>query len=333
MGLARAEWIRFRKRVSIQVIVLAVPVLAGFFFLAGYASIEGHSPPFDEAAYRAEMIACCLEGVPPEDLEIILAEMVAQERLAREQHDGQVDLMRSKHTFPQSLVTLLGNGSFLFLALILLTATTIGDEFGWGTVRTALLASSNRRRMIIVRLVALALVAVLTTITFLVLGVVLPLMLQVSGAALPGAPPVDPAGLVAQVFGVLLVAFVVIGFAALATLLVRSGSLTLVVALVYVAIEAAILVLLSRNESFQGGGQNEWLLDIFPVHAISTLTTVTSQVASGLPNYFGEGSPLAGDAIARDLASVRVAVIALLVVGVLLQTLAVRRFSRMDIVE
>ena len=33
--------------------------------------------------------------------------------------------------FPQSLVTVLGSGTFMFFALILLTATTIGDDFGW----------------------------------------------------------------------------------------------------------------------------------------------------------------------------------------------------------
>lgn len=326
IGLARAEWIRFRRRASIQVIVLGVPLLAAFFFLAGYASTEGRLPPFDEAAFRAEQIACCLQGVPPEDLEVILGEMVAQERLMREQHDGQVDLTRSRYAFPQSIVTVLGNVSFLFLALILLTATSIGDEFGWGTVRTALLASSNRRRMIVVRLAALAIVALVTIIALLALGVILGLALQVSGAPLPAVPPVDPGGLLAYVLGTLLISLVVIGFSALATLMVRSGSLTLVVGLVYVAIEAAMLVLLLRNESFQQDGPNAWLLDAFPVHGITTLTTITSQVASGLPSYFGE-------TIARDLSPVRLAVIALFVYGALLLALAVRRFTRMDIVE
>ena len=44
---------------------------------------------------------------------------------------------------------------FVLLALVLLTATTIGDEFGWGTIRTTLLGSSHRWRILLVRLGAL----------------------------------------------------------------------------------------------------------------------------------------------------------------------------------
>jgi ABC-type transport system involved in multi-copper enzyme maturation permease subunit len=223
-------------------------------------------------------------------------------------------------------VTVLGSGTFVFFALILLTATTIGDEFSWATIRTALLASSHRRRMLAVRLGALVAIAGFIFGLLLLLGTLLPAMLGAIGAPLPAATPVDTLALLALLAGEMVIAIAVIAFAAVATLLVRSGSLTLVVILVYVVVEAAVLALLLRFETFQDKGAGEWVLDTFPVRGIATLTDVASRAAGGLPNYPGE-------VIVRDLGGAGLPFVALLAWGSLFAILAFRRFSRMDIVE
>jgi ABC-type transport system involved in multi-copper enzyme maturation permease subunit len=327
MGLARAEWLRFRKRRSNQLIVIAVPLLAAFTFLAGYASTADAWPTFDPAETRARIMAeGFLDGVPPEEAEATITSIIEDERRAFEQYHEQLAISRARFAFPQSLVTMLGNGTFIFVALILVTATSIGDEFGWGTIRTALLASSHRRRMLTVRLLALALVVVFVLGVIVLLGTVLPALLGAAGAPLPSASPIDAVGLLALLLGQLLVCIVVIAFAALITLIVRSGSLTLVVVLVYVLVEAAVVSLLMSWESFQYDGANEGLLDAFPVRGTFSLMDVSARAAGGVPSY-------AGEVIVRDLSAAAVPVVALVVWAGLFATLAFRRFSRMDIVE
>ena len=76
-GLIRAEWLRFRKRRSLQIIVLAVPLLVAFFFVAGYASTGEMPPPFDEVATRQRLIdEGFVLGFPPEEVEAYLAQAI-----------------------------------------------------------------------------------------------------------------------------------------------------------------------------------------------------------------------------------------------------------------
>ena len=326
-GLARAEWLRLRKRQSLQVIVLAVPILVAFFFVAGFASIGSDPPPFDPEQVRARILAeGWLEGVPPEDAEVIIAEQIEAERQMYPQMVESLNTQRARYAFPQSLVTVLGSGMFVFFAMILLTATTIGDEFSWATIRTALLANSHRRRVLIVRLAALVALAAFVFGLLLLIGTLLPALFGLLGATLPATTPVDPLALLTLLAGEMVIAVAVIAFAALATLMVRSGSLTLVVMLVYVVVEAAVLALLLRFETFQENGASAWVLNTFPVRGIATLTDVASRAAGGLPNYPGE-------VIVRDLGGAALPFVALLVWGSLFAVLAFRRFSRMDIVE
>jgi ABC-type transport system involved in multi-copper enzyme maturation permease subunit len=325
-GLIRAEYLRFRKRRSLQIIVIAVPVLVAFFFIAGLSSFGQELAPCDPAAVRDRLIGEGFgQGMPAEDLDQLLDEAVQQECQFTEQQRDQYQQVRSTYAFPQSIVTVLGSGTFMFFALILLAATTIGDDFGWATIRTTLLASSHRVRLLAVRLGALGAIAVGLIASLLLLGVGLPAILAGVGTQFPPAAALNLGGLGVLVAGMLEVSLVVISFAAMATLLVRSGSLTLVVMLVYVLVEAAILALLLQFEAFKQGGPMEWLLDVFPVRGLSTLTEVASRAASGLPRYPGE--------VIRDLGDAAVPMVALAIWGTLFAAIAVRRFSRMDIVE
>ena len=325
-SLVRAVWLRLRKRISLQVIVLAVPLLGAFFFLAGFASIS-EQPPFDPAATRARLIADgYAQGLPPDQAEQFIQESVNAERSQWESTEAGLNLQRERFAFPQGIVTTLASSAILSFALILLTATTLGDEFGWGTIRTSLLASSRRRSFLAVRLGALALAAAAILVLLVLLGAMLPLLLGAAGARLPVTTAVDGGALGVAVIGQLVTSLAVIGFAALVTVLLRSGSLTLVAVLVYVAVEAAILTLLIRLEPFQNRADLGWLLDAFPVRGISTLTNTTLRAASGLPNFPGE-------TVDRSLEPAIVPLVALIAWAGLFAALAFRRFQRMDIVE
>jgi len=326
-SLLRAEWIRFRRRPTIQVIVLAVPLLAGFMFLSGVASVGPEPPAFDAAAARAELIAQGYGlGLPPADLEKALDEAVEAQRYPFELALEQYRLARSTFAFPQGIVTLLGSGALVLFGILLLTATSLGDEFGWGTIRTVLLASNHRARLLLVRLGLLFGIGAALIGTLAVLGAVLPLVVSALGAPPVEVPDLDLAAVTVLVLGDLGAMFVVLAFAAMVTALVRSGSLTLVLLLVYVAIEAAILTVLLRFQAFQDGGGMAWLLDAFPLRGFSRLTTIAGEIAAGVPRFPGEAVP-------TDLSPTLVPLVAFVIWGALFLAVAYRRFTRMDIVE
>ena len=336
IGLARAELLRLRKRRSLQVIALAVPVLVFVFTVMGYSSIY-ELPPFDEAAYRQELIdSGYVNGLPPADAEALLADAINSQREMFRQQEEQAKLLRAGYAFPRSLSTTLGTGVFVLLALVLLTATTIGDEFGWGTIRTSLLASTNRRRFLLVRLGAVAGTGALILAMLLAVGAIVPLILNIPADRLPAEMPAFDAGaLLVLLAGEAIAGLAVIAFAATITLLMRNGALALISALVWVAVEAAILTLLLRFTEFSGTyspegvhtpGPLAWLLEAFPLRGITTLTQTTAKAASGLPSYIGEP-------ISRDIGIAAVPITSFAILTFVLLAIAFRRFQRMDIVE
>jgi ABC-type transport system involved in multi-copper enzyme maturation permease subunit len=336
-GIIRAEILRLRKRNALILIMIAVPLLAAMFFGLGYASIFD-PPPFDPVRLRQEAIDFgYAEGVPPDQVEQYLDEYIAQ---AERDHVMQVEgakQTRAMYALPQSLVTILGNSMFVLLALALLTATTVGDEFGWGTIRTTLLGSSHRWRILLVRLGALWLVSALILVLMLAVGALAPIFLGVADRPLPSpVPPVDFGALAILVLGILLACLGVIAFATLATVIVRNGALTLVSVLVYVVVEAAILALLMRFKAFgydfenQRPGELAWTLDALPAHGFVTLMDVGAGAARaflylGQFQVEGQKLPAIGD--------VTLAVVAFAAWGALFGLLALWRFGRMDIVE
>ena len=333
IGLLRAEYLRLRRRRTLQVIVLAVPLLTGVIMVLGYNSIY-EPPAFDEASYRQELIDSGFAvGMSPEELEPLLQETIKSQREMLAQQADQTALYRASFTFPYSLVLVLNSGAFVLFALILLTATTIGDEFGWATIRTVLVASSHRSRFLFVRFVVLASIAVLIFAMVLLVGILVPLVLNVPASKLPAAVPAfDGGAFLILVVGELVAAFLVIAFAAVITLIVRNGAISMVGALVWVAVEAAILTLLFRFPNFSqqapdgGPPPDAWMLDAFPLRGLSTLVQAAGRAASGLPSYPGEG-------ITRDPSIALVPMVSFTILTVILGAASFRRFSRMDIVE
>jgi ABC-type transport system involved in multi-copper enzyme maturation permease subunit len=326
-GLLAADLIRFRKRRAIQVIVLAVPLLTAVLFLLGALSAGPGLPPFDPAAYRQELIDQGVGlGLPQDQADQILDGMVAGEVENQAFQHAQDTIKRSAYAFPQSLLTVLGNAYLVLFATILLTATTLGDEFGWATIRIALLASSDRRRFLAVRLALISVVAAATLAALLVLGALLPLLAGALGASLPVPADLDTGALAVLVAGLLVVAIAVTGFAALATTLVRSGGMTLVAALVYVIVEAAVLTVLLQIPALKAGGTFDWVPNAFPVRGFVTFVDSAMNAAGRLPSFPGEVAD-------RSLAGAWVPLAALAIWAVVFLALAFRRFGRMDIVE
>jgi hypothetical protein len=331
-GLIAAEFLRMRKRRSLQVIVLAVPLLVAAFFVLGHQGLW-EPPPFDAAQYRADLIAQGYTiGLPPEEAEQILDQEVEWAMQNENQMRDSIALQRATFVFPYSLVTVLGSATFVLLALVLLVATTMGDEFGWATIRTTLLANSHRGPVLLVRVLAIGAAAVLMFALLLLVGTVLPFVLgAASGRLPPTLPAFDWGALILLLGGLLLASAAVIGLATLATVLVRSGALTLVVVLVYVVVEAAILVYLLQFKPFQhdengNPGELVWLLDAFPVRGLSTMTNSLGRTASGLMQY-------PQDVVVRDVAPAGLPMLSLTIVAAIFLALAFRRFGRMDIVE
>lgn len=332
IGVIRAELLRLGKRGSLLLIVAAMPLLAVVFFGLGYASAYD-PPPFNPVAFRQQIIdEGWVTGVPPDEVEQYIDEYVANEALNYAMQVESAKEHRTRYAFPQSLVTILGNATYLLLAIALLTAMTIGDEFGWGTIRTTLLGSSHRRRVLLVRIAALWLAAALMLGLLFLVGAIAPLFLDVgSRALLSPFPGIDAGALTVYVIGMLLAAFAIIAFATLSTLIVRHGALTLVSILVYVVVEVAILAFLTRFPEFGfdpntgAPGELTWTLDALPAHGLATLMDAGARAASGMLRYEGDVVPL--------ISTVGLPMAAFVAWGAAFAILAFWRFRRMDIVE
>lgn len=334
-GLLRADWLRFRKRGALQVMVIAVPVIVAFFYLVGYRSAVADTLVFDEQQMRQQVTDEILGGgVPPDQADAMIQQQLDQMRASYEEQRAQQLVFLSRYALPQSFILVLGSASYAFLALILITSTTIGDEFGWGTIRSSLLASSDRRRFLLARITSLVAAAIVIFAALLLLGILLPGLLAVLGSSPPAPPPIDPGWLGVLLLADLVISITVIGFASMATLLVRSGGLALVGALIYVAIEGVLLALLTRFPAFQDGGGEpfqeagslHWMLNLFPFRATVMVLDRLAVAAGGVAMSPGSNGTLDPGAAWPSLA-------ALVGWAAIFLVIAFWRFRRMDIVE
>jgi ABC-type transport system involved in multi-copper enzyme maturation permease subunit len=323
-GLLRADLLRFRRRPAVLVTLVVVPAFAAFVFLAGFRSLESSEPAFDESAFRQQLIDEGFgAGMTSDELAAQLDEIVAEQRAMNDQIRAQQDEVARSYTFPASLVTVLTGGNVVFFAVLLLAATTLGDEFSWGTIRMALVASPDRRRWLLARLTSLAAIALALLTVLALLGTALPSLLAATGATLPTSS-VDPGALSLLVLADVVTSIALIGFATFLTLVLRSGALTLVVVLVYALAEMALQGALTRIDAFAEGGALAPLTDVLPARAVVHVLDVASRVALG-PNPYEPLLPELAVALVPLVAIVGWA--SLFIVG------AFVRLDRMDIVE
>jgi ABC-type transport system involved in multi-copper enzyme maturation permease subunit len=206
-GLIRADWLRLRRRKDLWFVLLALAGLATIGYWGSLTSIDSHFA-FDPS-----------RPVPPE----VLAEMAIE---------------RARFAFPQSLLTVLESGQIFVLALIAFaTAGTLAAEFVYGTVRTSLVASSNRRGFLGVRLGAMAVLALLLLAVVLAIGALMPVIGVAVGIDLPGGHPIEAAGFAGLVGSLFLFALVIIGLASLLTVVFRNSGIALILSFAYFLLE------------------------------------------------------------------------------------------------
>ena len=208
-GHLRADAIRLGRRWDVWLIAAAVLGLAALGFVQGYGDIPNHYG-WDPS-----------QPIPPE----VIAAMDAE---------------RATYAFPDSLLRLIGSAPWLLVAIFFLTSLTLGLEFGWGTIRTVLLASSDRRRFLVSRLLALAAVGLMLFAGLLLLGAVLPEVLVATGARLPPSPEVVPVEVLGAIAAWVVALAFVLAMAALLAIVTRNPALPFLVAIVWFILESLV---------------------------------------------------------------------------------------------
>lgn len=160
-SLFRAEWLRIRRRWDVWIIVLGIPVLA----LLAYAT----------SAHSGGNFSVQVSGDVPPDLQ----QQIAAETAA------QLALSALPFQFPHSIVTMV-QGSMLWLVLgsAFLSASLLGNEFTWGTIRNVVLIRPDRLRYLSTRLLTLGGLLLLTFVVVAVMGALAPVVFRVD----PGDP-------------------------------------------------------------------------------------------------------------------------------------------------
>lgn len=289
-GHLRADLIRLRARWDVRAFVLLAPLIAAASFVLGYAGVEGHYG-WDRS-----------QPMPPE-----VAAMIAADH--------------AQYAFPASLQTTLGNAPWVLFGLFFLVSGTLGLEFGWGTIRTALICAPGRGRLVASRLVATGVIAALAIAGLVLVAILVPAAMRAAGVEIP-APPETPwqvlaGGLVAMALGSALL--LVIG--ALLAVLTRGPALPMLILLLDFLVESLI-----ANAGFVREAGLAQLAGSLPLMSLVNLFTVAQDPgAYGLPPIM-DPSPAADRPLALAIA---------VVVGwtLALAWLTVWRLGRTDVTE
>lgn len=329
-ALLRADWIRFRRRRDLWIIVIAVGVVGGLSFLAGYRADVSDPVLLSEADIRQEILSFSEFGGMTQAEIDAQVDLWVQERLASDEQyrvewEANQQITLQKYVMPQSLLTVAGGWTAPLVALVLIASLALGDEFRLGTVRTSLLAAGDRRRFLGARLISLFAITLGLYAGLLVLAVVLSLGLVIVGAEVPAATlPLNWGAAIGLVAAEILSVTVVIALTAALTLLLRSGALPLLLVILAGLLEVVItsLIVLVERGTYAGVTQ------FFPANAIRALLARLS-LDSGAIGLAEQGQPPPAP-IDLSLPAVALIVIAW---GLLFVVLADRRLRTMDIVE
>jgi ABC-type transport system involved in multi-copper enzyme maturation permease subunit len=208
---------------------------------------------------------------------------------------------------------------------VLIASLSVGDEFRFGTIRTSLLASSDRRRFLAARLASLVAITVGVFAALILLGTILGIGLAAIGADLgANTTKVDGASAAVWLGAQVLTTVVVIALATALSVLLRSGALPLLLILVGGLVDLAVahLPVFAPNELLSGVPQ------AFLGQSIRTLTAITGIATHAL----ALSDP--GDVPYQAIEVPLIAVAAVIAVwGVLFILIADRRLRTMDVVE
>ncbi len=227
--LLTADLYRLRRRPEVWLLLVIIPLGAALGFLTSYFAVPGHYFNSDPTA-------------PP---------------------IPEIAIEQAEYFFPSSIFRALDDATWVLIAAFFLTATSVGAEFAWGTIRTALLARSDRGWFISSRITSIALICLVLVATLFVVGAFMPVVLAALGERQAADPPVQP-DLAPFVASRLVAIGFMIGLAALVTLLTRNAALTILVALVYVIAELLIGSNAGAPPERCGGGDRPWPADREP---------------------------------------------------------------------
>ncbi len=248
----RADAIRLGARWDVRGFLLLVPVLAAIGFLFSYATIESHFG-WDQS-----------QPMPPEVATAILAD-------------------RANYAFPHSILTVLDNAPWVLFGLFFMAAGTMGLEFGWGTIRTALIGSPDRVRFVLSRVVAIGVIAVVALAVLLVVGLVMPGVMGLAGIELPPPPDTAPQVIAGTVAATVVMAPFFIAFGVLLGIVTRGPALPLLLLIVDFLVEGEVAGL----PAVRSAGL-EWLAHSLPLMSVLNLGQAARDPASyGLPSLTG----------------------------------------------
>ncbi|HEX5465197.1 MAG TPA: hypothetical protein VFW92_00830 [Candidatus Limnocylindrales bacterium] len=280
-----AEWLRLRRRRDLLLLLIALPVLVVVGLVTSYQGISS-SFGFPPGPTPAEVLAAIAER-------------------------------QAGYAFPASISTAFGFGPILALIGILLGAFLLGAEFGWGTLRGALLADGRRGHFLVARWIALVGLMVLLVLEIAVCGPITTALLGVLGSPPPATQiTLGQALLSVAVWLAAASALAILG--ATAALFARSAAGGILVAFLYAFAE----LLISGAQIFQ-----QPPLDV--VRGISLTGSVvwlsTASQNAGRPEPAGGVTP--------PPVPPEVSAVALVAWIVGLSLLAAWRMARLDVVE
>lgn len=244
----RADAIRLGARWDVRGFLLLVPLVAVVGFLLSYATIESHFG-WDHS-----------QPMPPEVATAILAD-------------------RADYAFPHSIVTVLDNAPWVLFGLFFLAAGTMGLEFAWGTIRTALIGSPDRARFVLSRFVAIGVIAVVALSVLVVVGLLMPGVMGLAGIDLPPPPDTAPQVLVGTVAATFVMAPFFIAFGVLLGVVTRGPALPLLLLIVDFLVEGVVAGLPAISSAGLEG-----LAHSLPIMSVLNLGQAARDPASyGLP--------------------------------------------------
>jgi hypothetical protein len=218
-GLLYADWIRFRHRYDLWIILIAVLLLGVLSFVSGAGSANSRPglQPMDPS-------------MPPD----VRAQFEAQYA----QIVAQMAAVRDLYVFPRTIVTMLEQGSWLFMAAAFVAASWIATEFDWGTIRNVVLACPQRGQFLAARILSLIAAMTVALLALAALGAVLPILVPVTGSGQPSG--VTPMAILLTGFSGWTWSLAFITVAALAAVVTRSPIFALILTYGYFLLDGLL---------------------------------------------------------------------------------------------
>ena len=263
LRLTRWEWFKLRKRwmpwlLLAVAIVVVQATLWGFY--AAYGNVgsgydDGYGVRDANGDYSMITITCAdiLDGTAEAKVEMVIGEMreVARKRVEQRRERGncpdiveQIAEDRQRHreffVLPGGLANSLGVAHYIGVLLVMiLGASAVGAEYGWGTLRTALTRGTGRWQLLGVKSLSLVLFSVagllVVSLTVVVSSLIAASLTLGDGGGLVGAGQWST---VAVMFGK--ATYVLLAYASLAlflTVLTSSSSMGIAMSLAYYFVE------------------------------------------------------------------------------------------------